>query len=422
MNSFSQKSKTVRHTFFAVFSTLALLFAGGEFDSVVAQDNVRFQFDDTVYELPPGWRKGKTFNDHVAIYNKDEGVRSIEIFRSEKIPDSVNSWIESKMKSILDGDKITKVIEARSVRKGKQRGVISGCLAKRKLLLGFAAIGKRNANLVVMQTRIPRNENADKAMARQLKDEFLPFILELKYISQGAKPVLGSPVVGKLSGTFTGLKYSYGIDLTTNLDQEFYTFSKSGRFIRGLPQGMGIQNVDFEKAIRKFPDDAGNYRLKREKIYFEFADGVKKSRKFEKTKTGFKMEQTYSLVKMLADGVELEGLFSDINYSSFTQGSNIEGGVVQSRSFRFTKSGEFTATKFSGSFGNFENGVGSTTGSFSTKNKSPKIAGRYQVKDGAIKLIDESGKVAVCGIVQLGDRLLFIDGVRYLKAKPKKKN
>ena len=384
--------------------------------SLSAQDAGRYQFDDIIYALPKGWKKGKTKSNHVDIYSSENGVASIKIFRSEVKPRSVESWIAAKMKLVLDDkDRITKDLDDRKLKIGTSTAFVSGRVVGKKVLLGYTLVGKKKTNIVIMKTRIARSGKAEQAFKDKLQKEFLPFVLKLKYVSQGATPVLGAPVSGNLSGTFTGLKYAYGIDLTTKLDQEFYTFSKSGRFIRGLPKGTSLRNIDFGKAIRQFPDIAGNYRVERGKIYFEYADGVKKSRKFNKTKTGFKIGQTYTPVKMIADGAELDGFFNDLTYSSFTTGSIVKGGVVQTRSFRFEKSGEFTATKFSGAFGNFENSVGDSSGGFSSKNSHPKIVGRYEVKDGALKLKDDSGKISVCSIVQLGDRLLYIDGVQYLK-------
>ena len=385
--------------------------------NVVAQPAVKYQFQDVVYSLPEGWKKGKTKDDHVVLYKSDDGFRTIKIFRGENVPPSVDRWVRNKLESLLDDrDKKFKEIVRKQFDLGNAKNFVAGGTRGREVWLSLANVGQKKINLVVLQTRIPRGKDAGTDLSRIMMNEFLPFGLQLRYISQGANPVLGTPTPGDLEGTFSGLKYTYQLDMTTRFDQQFYTFSKSGRFLRGLPKGQSVTKIDFDHVIKEKPNQAGNYRIVDDKITFDFADGTKSEKKFEKTAKGFKMSQSFSRVKVPADGAMLDGDFFDINYSGFVPNSGVKGGVVKTRSLKMTTSGRFSATQFSGAFANLERATGETVGSASSSNNTPQTKGTYKIKDGALLLIDESGKVAVCSIVLITDRLIFVDGQQYLRS------
>ena len=112
-----------------------------------------------------------------------------------------------------------------------------------------------------------------KKLCNVLPIKFVSFATTAKFVSEGAKPLLGEPVAGELEGAYFGLAYTYNLDLSTNFENQFFVFSKSGRFFKGLPDGDSVVNLDFEKAIELYPNRAGNYKLRRGKILLEFATG-----------------------------------------------------------------------------------------------------------------------------------------------------
>ncbi|MFK7768431.1 MAG: hypothetical protein AB8B55_14515 [Mariniblastus sp.] len=397
----------------------------------IAQENRTFQFDDVVYVLPDGWKKGKTRDGNVTIYNSDSGYRAIQIFSSDRVPRNLNRWVSKKIKSVLEDDKkidkdagdklLPKEMWTSKSGEGL-KGYLSTRISGPYVFVGVSAVGKKKVNFVLMKIRAPEGKEAGDLLKQRLSNEFFPFAQSLKFISEGAKPVLGKPADGDLEGTFTGLKYTTNLDLSTNFSQEFFTFSRSGRFVRGLPKGVSVNDIDFKEAVLKQQNRAGNYRVSGGKIFFEYADGTIVEKKFEKTEKGFKMNQNYFPVTIPPNGSKFDGLFNDLNYSGFSPGSGTTGGIVHQRTFRFSLSGDFVATQFSAVSGNFENGTGATTGGFSSSRKRPKVSGTYEVNDGKLLLTDARGKVAVCSLVQIGEKLLYVDGVQYLKSKSKKGN
>lgn len=381
----------------------------------------KFQFDDVIYQLPQGYRKGKTTDDHIDIYKSDDGVCSINIFRSVSTPKSVNAWTESKMKSLLEpGKRLTTLSKDKAIPIGSKQAIIAARRSGRQLLIALAVSGKKVANIVVMKTRIPRNKDAESVLTQRLKNEFLPFAMNLRFVSDGAKPLLGRPSRGNLDGTFSGLKYTHNLDLSTNFDQEFYTFSKTGRFFKGLPKGVSVRKIDFLEACNKQPNRCGNYLVKNGKIQFRFADGTTEEKEFTKSERGFKMGQQYTQVSVPADNATFTGKYCDFKYSSFTPGSGIKGGVTIARTIQFMKQGRYSAIQFGSVFGNFENGSGDVTGGFGSSGDRGSTEGSYVIKDGTIRLSDGQ-QTRICSIVQLGDRLLFIDGVKFLKKESDEK-
>jgi len=408
----------MRKNFPKLCAVLALVTAIA-FTSELSAQSSKYQFDDVVYQLPSGWKKGKTNDDHAVIYKSESGLKTIFIFRSEDVPRNTDRWMTKKIEILMDdGEKEeAKNMPSKTIPAGKHFVTIGGTVSGRKLWLAVANVSKQKANIVIMATRVPRNEDGLVEFSKKLTKEFLPFALTLKYISQGAQPVLGEPVAGDLEGTYSGLKYTYNLDMSTSFGQEFYTFSKSGRFLRGLPKGISVEKVDFEKALRDYPDRAGNYRIGRSKIHFEFADGTVAEQDFESTKNGFKMTQSYTRVTVPLDETKFEGLYRDLSYSGFTPGGGVSGGVANEPPLLFTNTGQSTATQFSGAFGNFENASGDTTGGFSSRNRRPKTQGTYKVEDGTLVLTDDKGDVSVNSLVQLGERLIYVNGKQYLKKK-----
>lgn len=377
-----------------------------------------FQYDDIVYSLPEHWSKGRTNTDHVVLYTrKRKGpMVTVRIYQSGERTRAPKKWHSEMVKRSLDKDdgEPIKSFEEKVTRVGGKQTVLSVQLHDRKLF-AFATIATRaRTHFLRFDIRCRNGDRDDLVEAlKALQDEFAPFCDSLKFVSTGARPLIGKPNAGPLAGIYYGTTHGITLDGSMKMGLEFYVFDKSGRFYHGLPAGEAANRLDFKKAIKTAPDDAGNYYIEEDQVVLRYADGDRETEKFEIQNGTYKIG-SFNLAKVPADGKVYEGLYVDFNYSGFTPGAGVTGGVVSQRTFRFQSSGRFSATRFGAASGNFESG-GTTTGGFSTSSERPEVRGTYEVKNGTIRLTDDKNQVTICSVVEVGDGLLFVDGRQYLR-------
>jgi hypothetical protein len=381
----------------------------------------RFQFDDMIYTVPDGWKKGKQRDDRVSVYNSKDGFRQIWLMKSVDRPKTerrLETWLNNSIESTLDEKDLPKLKNAMADRKIKTpSGQVKMTFqtAGRKVRLGYAHLGKQKVNLVVFESRLPRDVDGASSLAKILKEVLLPFCLKLKYVSEGERPLLGKPKRGELEGLFFGNGYRYGADLNAKFTLNFFLFSKTGRFFFGLPKGGGIPSFDFDGAVRKQPDRSGNYQINDGQITFQYADGSTKTKPFERSGKSLKFGTVFTPATIPADGTCYQGLYQDLHYSEFTPGSGVTGSVTSHRSIKFSRSGKFDTRRFSGVAGNLSDSANNTIANFSSSKKQPKAQGSYEINDGELLLKYSDGTKSKRSIVEINKSLIFIDGRQYLK-------
>ena len=372
-----------------------------------------FQFDDVIYTVPDGWRTGKTRDDYTTVYSSKSPVPTVRIYRSGKVHPSIRRWMEKRAIASFDEDDQddAKATNYRTLEQGKQTFHMLGVNSGREMRIALVAEGKEKTNLFILALRVPRGRADALKTTKSVTATFIKFCVGAKFISEGAQPLLGKPVAGELQGAWFGLVYTYNLDLSTNFEQQFFVFSKEGRFYKGLPKGDAVANLDFEEAIRRHPDKAGNYRVDNGKITLQFANGKTDTKHLKSQRN--KSAQALTKAKIPTDGTTFDGFYKDMHFSGFTPGSGVSGGVTHEKTYTFTSSGRFKATAFRGAFGSFSGG------GFSSGTASPKVNGTYKVEGGRLVLTDSKGKHAVCSIVEVGEKLLFINGDPFLKSDSK---
>ena len=372
-----------------------------------AQENIR-QFDETIYQLSSSWKQGKTEENWTTLYHEEVSRASIRIFRATSVPRSVKKRLQRKIRGLFDADDRDD-IDSWNYKSGTLNGrkwFSCGTRVGREIRIGIAQEVKQRLFVSVLSLRVPRQ--IDGSEIKKLSSEFVQFCMDQRFIAEGAKPLLGPPTRGELNGVFWKTAYRTNLDLSLSFEQDFYLFSSSGRFFRGLPADKSVKSFDFDDAVKSVPDKAGNYIVQNEKVILNYATGRQDSETIA-------TENSKGLKRAMApaDGSMLEGLYVDFHYSGFSPGSSVKGGVSSQKTFNFSKTGEFESNRFSGAFGNFESN-GSTTGGFANGVKAPIRQGTYEIKGGALVLKLSDGRKAICSIVQIGEKLIFINGSRYL--------
>jgi hypothetical protein len=389
-----------------------------------------YQFDNFIYNLPgPEWNRGKVTPEYIILYPDKFGVY-VHLFASSPYQSDLGTWAINRLKEFdrkeAEEDKkepppILKTdTKETQLDNGTKVTLVSQIVEKRgikylRLAMAFPSSGK--ADLIMMEGR-------DVEKFKSHTPAFINLVSNVQRVSAGAKPVLGKPTPGGLDGIWLGTTTGYGLN-GLEVTTQFYLFSKTGRFVSDIIAGEPLVGFDFEKAVRRHSAEAGNYTIANGKITLHYADGEKEVEEFKRS-TSNKGEpmlkiDNVSLFRITppADGARLSGTYNSTNYSSFTPGSGVSGGVVSTRTYTFRPDGTFLFDKFAGASANFENSAGDTTGGFATR-KSTDDAGTYTIKDGLLILKTKEGKEIRHNILFYDKELIYLDGSSYL-GKDKKK-
>ncbi|MEO1535625.1 MAG: hypothetical protein AAFS11_08725, partial [Planctomycetota bacterium] len=286
-------------------------------------------------------------------------------------------------------------------------------IGKRKMRMHALSVSRGWAYHAFLDARI--NQNGLQDPKTGVSPTFSTLAATKRFIPDGAEPVLGDPTPGPLSGAFAGVEQRFGLN-GLQFETAIMQFSKSGRFYDGMPTGGSLKTISPADVLFRFPQECGNYTIKGDTIELRYATGETETMEFERDGDGnLRLDGVYyGRLDPIADGTRLDGTYRDFNYTSFTPGSGVTGGVATERTITLTRTGRWEATRFAGAFGNFDDGAGNTTGGFATSNDKPEQRGTYEIANGVLVLADESGLVTRKSIL-LMDGLLLLDGTSYLK-------
>ncbi|WP_210529969.1 hypothetical protein [Rubellimicrobium arenae] len=252
-----------------------------------------------------------------------------------------------------------------------------------------------------------------------LQDEVSTLLDRLRFVSEGASPLLPAAEPGSLSGLWWGwwLRPVMQIDLTMQMTQDHRTiaFWPDGRSYDGRPPN-GLLELDPGVLAASIDPDWGVYRESRGALELYYADGRKEL--LSANGAGWSdRDRTLVQVEPLPDGAPLSGTISAFSYTGFTPGSGIEGGISSSSSTTFYPDGHYEGESFGGAFGNLVDGAGSTTGGFATSGGSGIQGGRYKVRHGLVIMRPADGSAPRAeliyrlpnGEIMLGDQVIDDD-------------
>ena len=353
------------------------------------------QTGNIIYEPPKDWRVSSSIRKEgwVTIINKRKDERCkycyIRIHIGAPTKGSFKAWVRKRMKFALDDGKVTKTLPTKVVNQ-ENLGTIhihTRTIKDRgsEIQMFVAYDLEDRWEMIHFEGEADDLEELTESQAT-MKEEFLPIIRTISFMSEGAKPVLGDPTPGKLDGTWSGKKISYGmnLDLSTRIDitNVIYTFWPDGRFFKGVPL-TGLSKFDPREAVLTTTSKVGNYRIRGGKVVLSYADGRTKSLKL-KGDTMRDGNAHLSKVRLAKDGFRFKGTLSNFRYSPF--GAGISGGVASSSNWEFFKDGTYESDSFTGASGRFDGG-----GGFSTSTDPDAKRGRYKVADGLIRLTSPKG-------------------------------
>jgi len=214
------------------------------------------QYHDTIYTLPDQWVSGAVRADHVnLIQNAGDQLRLIEMKAAIKIPESESrllEWIDESLKESMpsyDLDSFGRRKDDIVNRHGQVTERFSFRSSDARLRIACLHVGTEYANLVIYETFRSDQQTASVELENEYANTFLPFCQNLRFVSQGAKPLLGKPTPGELDGIY---------------------FQDSSHINHFLSSHSG---------------KPGNYIIKGTKITFDFANGYSKTVDFKPSKT-----------------------------------------------------------------------------------------------------------------------------------------
>ncbi len=379
-----------------------------------ASDKALRQHDNTIFRPPEGWSLGYR-RDYAVLMPDDEdalGYSYMRIGLSEAAPGDASKWLQAKMKSVVEEDEKAKLQrEPVSASEGGYEVWMTGQSVDGDLQLHFAPIAGGRIQHVWFEG--PADELGQKAAG-----VFATFVGDLKFVSAGAKALLGSPRAGDLHGTYFGTTMGYGLN-GMEVQNSFFSFTREGRFYEGVPAGRSLETLDFDAANAREGHSSGNYRVRGKELELEFANGERRVEEFEGGKEAIVIGgDKHWPQQSIQDGTRMDGCWTSFSYSSFTPGSGVVGGAGSSHSLTLRRDGSFETEGMGFASANFETSAGDLTGGFSTSGGKDKQAGTYAFEDGVLVLTSK-GKRSTKNLFMLSERVMLLDGTSYIdESKP----
>jgi hypothetical protein len=349
------------------------------------------QFGNVVFTIPEGkgWERGY-HKGHVSVYNFDVRPSIVmEIHTGEVTSEDPGVWLKKRMNATLDEDE-----------RGEFMGEIKPTTYGRYVMaFGGQRVDGNSIRLHVAIRVKDRLEHAfvdtfmgDEPPKNNFQKVFSKFVEDFQFVNDGGKPLIGEPVAGELSGYYLGLVLRYGHN-GMEMTNDIFLFSKTGRFYEGVPTGRSPITLDPRKALAEEPDDCGNYEINAGTLTLRYASGRIETKAFKPAGDRLELDEvSYQPIAVPADDTRLDGTFTTSSFVQFTAGSGVTGGAGGGGHYEFFKDGSYKSDRWSGAFGNFDNGAGDTTGGFATSNtKGNERRGKYEVKDGLITFIMPDG-------------------------------
>jgi hypothetical protein len=370
------------------------------------------QFANVVYDLPHGWEpNGNTEGRLELRYDDKDQCVNCRILIDPGADDGgpIQEWRNmkatphEKMRVIgnpqFRQDTIGDWPVAVMLRQVKDGG-------RAKFQAYFAIdLPKRN-ELIIFEGSARDEETFNRSLAT-LNKHIPPLLNDLRFISEGAEPVLGPPTPGDLKGPWfgTAIRNQYnGFSGTLDLvvDKKLMTFYPDGRFFGGIPP-TGAGPVDFAALVISGETNLGNYIVVGDTIELRFADGdVSRMRIINDTTIDMGRVKIHP-AKFPADGFRFEGVIQSSRYTAL--GPGISGGVGSDRKQVFRRDGTYLDSSFVGAFGSFDSG-----GGFTTTNKQPEQLGHYEVANRFITLTPPKGEPLTTWIILEGGTSVIIGG------------
>ncbi len=371
------------------------------------------QFSNIVYELPAGWEVGgKSDGRQELLYAAEDeacddcrilldpgvaGGGPIEDWRDAQgiLPEDMTLIGEPKVEQAAVGDWPLHVLMRMVDDDGRQR------------FQAFFAIDLPDRNELVVFEGSARDEAALERSLAALNADLVPMLEAVRFVSEGAEPVLGPPEPGELEGPWFGTAVSNRYDglsgtLRLVVDRELMTFYADGRFYDGIPPG-GSAPLDVEGLVAAGETALGNYLKSSDEIELHYVDGDVGQLRISGESGLRRGGVTMHPAAFPPDGFRFSGVIRATGYTAF--GAGISGGIAHERTQVFRADGTFTDSSFTSVSGTFDSG-----GGFTGTTEDPEQVGRYSVADGLITLSAPDGQERTTWIILEGSSNVVIGG------------
>jgi hypothetical protein len=355
------------------------------------------QHGNVLYEIPPGWEKGAQRPDGTRILRSDlpdDACDTCRIYLSPgaRTGGKVVDWLASQSRHFVEEDeddppKVTPMTASEVInisgRPGAMRGqTVDGDM---QILLAVQLFGR----MELVGFEGPASDADELAATMQVfQRDVMPMVEGLRFVSEGAKPLLPNPQPGARAGLWWGTRsyWLMGLDgmMNMEIDHHWLVFWPDGLFYSGIPR-TGTQPLDRAALLERADMDWGTYSEDGKTLTLTFASGEVEVYDAAPDRL---TDGDLSLfpVSPLPDGTKVDGAVSSFFYSGFAPGAGVSGGASSSSVTEFHPDGSWSQESVGGAFGTFD------TGGFAVSSEDAD-GGRYEVKDGLMIRRDQAGAV-----------------------------
>jgi hypothetical protein len=353
------------------------------------------QHGNLIFDLPKGWVSGGTDGGTLTLHSElpDDECEfcAIRVTAGAVTGGRVDSWLGTQTRRFAVPDetgapKITQIVPPEVFNLRGRPGSIMGQTVDGDLQVLFAVQLFGRMELVAFTAPANGPEDIPPAMTVFQRD-VVPMLEGARFVSEGAEPLMPTPVPGDLEGVWWGTTnwWSMGIDgmMTMQIDHHWLTFYPDGTFYDGTAP-TGIAPFDRTELLAQGDMDWGSYTQKDDSLTLHYASGEVAS--FEVGDVMIrKGDRRMYPIDLLADDTKINGTVSTIFASGFTPGIGVAGGVTRMTDTTYDPDGTWVYGAYAGASATFENGSGFASGSDHSE------SGRYVVKDGLVTLFAENG-------------------------------
>jgi hypothetical protein len=369
------------------------------------------QFANIVYAVPEGWKPNGETDGRVELrYDGDRCTHCLVLIDPGAAGGGpVREWRDALAAPV----KSMRVLGNPQLRQDRIGGWPVEVMLRqieddgRAKFQAYFAIDLPQRNELVIFEGSARDEETFNRSLAMLNEAIAPMLNGLRFISEGAAPVLGPPEAGDLKGPWFGttIRNQYnGLSGTLDLviDKRLVTFYADGRFFHGIPPS-GAGPLDFEGLVASGETGIGNYAVTGGEVELRFADGDVSRMRILNDSTISAGHVDLHPARFAPDGFRFAGVIRSAGYTSF--GPGVSGGVGSESTQVFRSDGTYTDSSFTSASGSFDTG-----GGFTTMTGRPERSGRYEVTNGLITLTSPDGEPRTTWIILEGSDGVIVGG------------
>jgi hypothetical protein len=357
------------------------------------------QHGNLIYIIPPGWEIGAVWDGGTQILRSELPEDECEYCRiyvspGTKTGGKVVDWVTTQSRRFVEEDEsdppeVTPMTASGVTNIKGRPGAMLGQTVDGdiQVLVAIQLFGRME--LVAFEG--PASDPDELAASMQVFErDVMPLVEGLRFVSEGADPLLPPPKPGPLTGVWWGTTnwWSLGLDgmMTLEIDHHWLTFWPDGTFYDGTPPSGTAPFVQ-DSLIAAGDMDWGSYEVDGATLTLSYASGQVET--YDVKEDAFLQgDKRMDVINLLADGTKLNGMVSTIFVSGFTPGIGVSGGMTSMTDTRYNPDGTWEFGSYTGASSTFDNGSGFSTGSERSE------SGKYEVKDGLVIRYAKDGSIA----------------------------